>query len=653
MAMLETLRPHAAPFDWSRVLHSRWLWCVGAVLMLALSKLAQGPSELLNSLGDTDDATRLYQVRHLMAGGAWFDMTLPRLGGATALVSHWSRLIDLPLVILLGGFETFMTPAAAELAVRFVWPMLLLTVFLRILVRAADNVGGKEAAIFVLFLGLTCMSGLFQFRVGRIDHHNAMILGSIGGLMLLVHARYCPREGYWAGALIGIGLGVGYEPLAFLLPIVGLMALLAVWDLTWLRGVRNVAMAMLVTLAAIFVATVAPSLWFSARCDALSLNMVLLASGGACGLAVVDARGRGWSVAQRIAALTMCGAAGLVAYGALDTRCLSGPFSQVDAAIGAVWLNHVVETKSIFTFWATGPLIVLAFVASIAVGLWAAYARWRRQRTPESLVLLGMLVVIAPTGAWMIKLMPYASWVAVFCTALWIADLGTGVVPVLVGSGNDPSSLLCRASFRENRSHFSREHSKQSFIAEPGRPLQRTLLSAKFSALTRKLLAGLLCNQMTFAMLAVPLLTLTGTAGEKLQGDVAGSEGAACFTTPAIRSLQSLPRGLFVGSIDFGSYIVALTQHDALAAPYHRIDKAILINQALLAAEPTEAKRLIDDVHADYVVLCVTKTAAALVQGGAVGGFETLLRAGETIAFLTPLAIASPVAELRVWRVIR
>ena len=210
----------------------------------------------------------------------------------------------------------------------------------------------------------------------------------------------------------------------------------------------------------------------------------------------------------------------------------------------------------------------------------------------------------------MIKLMPYASWVAVFCTALWIGDL---TAPHIIG--------------------------QQSIV--------------KSSALSRKLLAGLLCSQMTFAMLAVPLLTWTGIADEKLNGDGAGSEGASCFTTPAIRSLQSLPKGLFVGSIDFGSYIVALTQHDALAAPYHRIDKAILINQALLAAEPTEAKRLIEDVHADYVVLCVAKTAVASRQAGKVGGLETRLRAGETVAFLTPLAIASPVADLRVWRVIR
>ena len=97
MAMPDARAAHPPTLDIAKLLASRWLWCLVAVLFLAGRDLAQGFSDLLVSLGDTDDATRLYQVRHLMATGAWFDMTLPRLGGDTPLVSHWSRLIDLPL----------------------------------------------------------------------------------------------------------------------------------------------------------------------------------------------------------------------------------------------------------------------------------------------------------------------------------------------------------------------------------------------------------------------------------------------------------------------------------------------------------------------------------------------------------------------------
>lgn len=599
MAMLETLRPRER-YDWGHIVTSRWLWCIAAIVFMGAMDFMQRRGELSTLLGDADDATRLYQVRQLMAGGGWFDMTLPRLGGATPLISHWSRLIDVPLVMLLDTFGLFMSPEAAELSVRFVWPLLVLLLLLRVVVRAADHEGGVVATAFVLFMGLTCMTGLFQFRIGRIDHHNGMIMGSIGGLLLLVHARVRPQEGYLAGMLMGIGLSVGYEPLAFLLPAVGLMALLAVTDLAWLRGVRNMAVALAATLAVVFVATVAPSLWFSARCDALSLNMVVLVAGGAGGLAVVDWRGRRWTLARRIAALAGFGAVGLLAYGALDVRCLAGPFGQVDPAVNAVWLDHVVETMSIFKFFPMSPPGVVAFAASIAVGIYASYERWLRLRTAETLVLLGLMLIVAPTGVWMVKLMPYASWVAVFCTALSIADLqGT----------------------------------------------------AQLTALSRRLVAALLGNQLLFASVAAAALTAVGVTHAKV-GDEVAIEGTQCLTTPAVRSLAVLPKGLFVGGLELGSFIVALTQHDALAAPYHRIDKAILINQALLAAEPAQAKRMIDQVHADYLVLCMPKDQSASSGGGG-GGLEARLKAGTTIAFLTPMPLSGPVAELRVWRVER
>lgn len=597
MAMQGTLEQRWDGFDWKGLLASRWLWCLAAVLFLGGRELLQSYGDLVNSLGDTDDATRLYQVRQLMATGAWFDMSLPRIGGDTPLVSHWSRLIDLPLIVLLKVFGLAMSPAAAEMATRITWPLVLTFVFLRVLTRAADAEGGQTAAAFIIFFGLTCLAGLFQFRIGRIDHHNGMILGSVGGLLLLVGARKRPEAGTLAGILIGFGLGVGYEPLAFLLPALGAAALMAIIDLAWLAGITRMAVAMTATLALIFAATVAPAEWLSPRCDALSLNMVLLAAGGTAGLFAVERGGRGWALPMRIAALAAGGVLGLAGYGALDTRCLAGPFAQVNPAINPIWLDLVVETHSIFRFFAMSPVAVMAFALSIAVGIAAAIERWHRKRTPESLALMGLMLIIAPTGAWMVKLMPYASWVAAFCAALTVADLKA---------------------------------------------------TEQLTALSRQMMGALIGNQMTLAMIAAPLLSLGGIANATLNGDVL-LDSTKCMTTPAIRSLGTLPKGRFAGSIDFGSYIVALTPHDALAAPYHRIDKAIILNQRLLGAEPGEARTLLDAAHADYVVLCMPKEKPK----AAGSGLEARLKSGEEISYLKPLAVQSPVPELRVWRVVR
>ena len=81
------------------------VWCVLAVGLLAALDLTLDPLRIVKALGDTDDATRLMQVRGLLAGAPWFDTTLPLFGAPDPLVSHWSRLIDLCLASLITLFR--------------------------------------------------------------------------------------------------------------------------------------------------------------------------------------------------------------------------------------------------------------------------------------------------------------------------------------------------------------------------------------------------------------------------------------------------------------------------------------------------------------------------------------------------------------------
>jgi hypothetical protein len=599
--MMGTTARRAMTFAWPELLKSRWLWCIGVVLFVCLRELSSGFGDLLNSLGDTDDATRLYEVRAFLGGTSWFDMALPRLGGATPLVSHWSRLIDLPLVALLDLFGLFMSQATAELTARIVWPMLVLAAMFRVLVREAESQAGADAAWLMLFLGLTCMTGLSQFRIGRIDHHNVMIFGSIAGLLVLLRGRLEPRQGYFAGSLIGIGLAVGYEPLALLLPALCAAAFIAVIDIRWLTGVRNMAVMLTATLGLVFVTTVAPSLWLVPRCDALSFNMVLLVGVGAFGLEIINRHGRNWTPAHRISALVAAGAVGLLVYGTFDTRCLAGPFGQVDAAVKPVWLDFVIEMWNVFAFFPLSPASIVSFLMLMLAGSTAAMERWHRLRTPESLALLVLMLIVIPPALWMVKLTPYASWVAVFCIALSIADL-------------------------------------------------RAIGSA--SVLTVQLCGALLLNQSGMTMLATSALTLAHVPNATATNE-AIADSAKCMTTPAIRALTPLPKGLFVGSIDLGPYIVGLTQHDMLAAPYHRIDQAIIANEAILAAEPAKAKELLDKVGADYLVLCLSENRSSKEAPQAGASIETRLRAGLSIDYLEPVTLAGAVPEMRVWRVAR
>ena len=119
-AALSSSRAAGAPaesFNWPLLLLVFVLMAAGLV---AKAWLNAGKIPLLN---DTDDAMRMVQVRDLLAGQGWYDMTQWRLDAPGGVFMHWSRIIDIPLVLLLKFFGFFLAPEQAERATRIAFPV--------------------------------------------------------------------------------------------------------------------------------------------------------------------------------------------------------------------------------------------------------------------------------------------------------------------------------------------------------------------------------------------------------------------------------------------------------------------------------------------------------------------------------------------------
>src|SRR5947209_10164609 len=72
---------------------------------------------------DSDDAMRMVQIRDLMAGQSWFDLTVHRIDPPHGLSIHWSRLVDVPLVALIGAFRLLASAETAERLARILFPV--------------------------------------------------------------------------------------------------------------------------------------------------------------------------------------------------------------------------------------------------------------------------------------------------------------------------------------------------------------------------------------------------------------------------------------------------------------------------------------------------------------------------------------------------
>ncbi len=574
-----------------------FMWCVIAVALLAAVFFYLQPTRLTASLGDTDDATRLVEVRELLKGRSWFDNTLPRFGGEEPLQSHWSRLIDLPLASLLSTFELVMPQATAELAVRVVWPLTLLVALLYMLGREAEMRGGRWAGVLAVGLAATSITDIVQFVPGRIDHHNAMILCATIGILRLGRSLDDPQAGWSAGVFLGVGTAIGYEPLALTVASIAAAVLFGLLPGRSLRGPSRAAVTFAAALAVALAATTAPDNFFVEHCDALSMNLVALSAIAAVGVCAVQAFEHRLSLAMKLAALAATGATGLLVYGWAEPACLAGPFGQVDGALFPLWFDRVLETQSLFSISGNAKLLAVPAVIYFVIGVYSGVKLVQSEHGDTVRFDLLILIVAILLSCWQVKLLPYATCLAVPLAAVWLTR---------------PSMATAK-------------------------PLDRR--------------TGAVIAAGVLGVVAIAGVLVFSAAGPKPRVDSALKKTQDCAASAAIRPLADLAPGLAVADVNLGPYLVAETRLDVLSAPYHRLGPSIMAAHAILHAPPAKAEALLHRSGARYIITCPGLDSTRPKGASAPDALLSLLQSDKPPPFLEPVTVAQP-TPLRVWRVI-
>lgn len=571
-------------------------WCALGVAGFAGLVFWFDPARLVSSLGDTDDATRLIEVRELLAGGSWFDMTIARFGGAHPLVSHWSRLIDLPLAVLLAGFELVLPPEEADLAVRALWPLAVLLAFVYLMARYSAIRGGRAAALLSIALSVTCLIGIVQFLPGRIDHHNAMILCAVIGILLLARSFDAPGSGWGAGVLLGLGTAIGYEALALTAASLCAAVLYGLLPGRSLLGPSRALVTFAAALAVALAATTAPDALFVSHCDALSINLVTAAACGALGVSVVQALEQRLGLAAKLGLLAATGAVSLTLYALSEPACLAGPFGEVDPALFPIWLGGVSETQSMLSLGRQLPYLGGLALLYVAAGLYCG-ARLMRTDGDDALRfhMLALLIAI-PLSFWQIKLLPYATFLP---------------IPLL-------AAALARPPQRKSA------------------PLSR-----------RAVVAIALATLAAIAAASWLIGTLSAPSTARMKEQLKPAQD--CQSTAAILPLADLPKGLVVADVNLGPYIAALTNLDVLSAPYHRLGASITEAHRIFNAPPAEAERRLRAAGARYVVTCAGLDSTTPQGEVPADALKSLLFADKPPAFLAPVPLSAP-TPLKVWR---
>ena len=377
---------------------------IGTFLLIAIGLLA-GDAVNGSTVQDIDDIARRLQIADLLRDGEWHDLTWPFLAMPEPYVSPWSRLVDLPYVLVTWLFQPALGQDAAFEIARFVVPLLWLIAYAWLAVRLIREILGEQPSLPQI--GAAAVATLFaviEFMPNRVDHHNVQIV------LLLALCLGIVSKHRFAGILVGVAsvlsIAVGLECAPYIaLALAGVAihaalapnsTMVARLSLTgWSLLAFTLPAGLLLTGGAIF----------QTQCDALSAPWAsaLIAAGViAAGAPIIWKRLGLHSPTARLGVLV---AGALVVLGVLWTafpECHAGPYTMINETAHTYWISNVIQEKGPAGAFARGEnLLVLIFMVLLALTLGA----WMNPKTYRSPVLILLLIATLGTllTAWQMR----------------------------------------------------------------------------------------------------------------------------------------------------------------------------------------------------------------------------------------------------------
>ncbi|OCP07491.1 MULTISPECIES: hypothetical protein [unclassified Ensifer] len=542
---------------------------------------------------DNDDVMRLVEVRDLLAGQSWFDLTQIRLGLEGGTLMHWSRLIDLPIAALISLFRPFAGAAQAEVLALAVWPIFLAVPLLAAMGLAGRRAGGTAAMHFCLVLTAVFISTSNRFLGGAIDHHNVQLVLAAVLTAMLVDRQFHASSYAIAGAAAALAIAVGAETTPFVAVVCAIVA--CQWVIVGQAAARATVafgLSLASSLSVIFFATVPPRLYLAVTCDNLSIAFYALALAGGLLLSLAAALTSGRSRAVRFAALGGCGLGVVAVALAVAPQCLGNPLASLDPLLVELWLDHVIEARSFLALLGQEPANLGAYyftgAFASAICIWRI---WRRDRVGLSLVLFALVFSSLAIALVQVRGMAFSNLLAIVPISLLLSDLR-----VLSGGGT----------------------------ARAGASL---------------LYVGALVISVPAVWAVAGALAETGI-GELAATETELTNGEACLAKGALADLQGLAPSLVVGPSDAGATLLRRTRHRVLSAPYHRNAGGMLEELKIGLAQPEDAAAMLRRLGHPILAFCAADVQTQLIVARAPQGLYAALAAGRVPAFLSPLPVS-------------
>ena len=489
---------------------------------------------------DPDDQLRLVQLRDFLNGQSWFDTTQYRLNAPDGAPVHWSRLIELPLALLVLIFRPLFGLAGAEMIAGTAVPLLLLGWIMYMLVRIATQLWSKEAGIIAAIIAALSNPFLMQLQPMRIDHHGWQIAMAVLALSTLFWSS--ARKG---GAVLGMALAVWLHISLEGAPMSAAFLLCLGWR--WIADpVEGPRLHWTIASFAggsllLFFATQSSGISAATFCDTISPPHIWAIGWGAAIMLPATRLLGSWKL-LRIAAAGGAAGGALAIMIWMAPTCLSGAFGTLDPVVMDYWYANVTEGLPVWRQdWHTAIFMLAGSLVGVASVLILLRSARREQR--EKLFLVGFFVAYSCILSLLVfRTVSVATAYAIPVTAALISKLFNAY--------------------------------RQSKV-----PTRRIVLVAVMLFL---LVPGALLSS---ALGLVPGADKPATAR-------ADKANELCQSPRSVAALKSVERGNFLAPFDMGPTILARTPHSVLASSHHRNVAGMRDHIEIFRSAPDKAHRL-------------------------------------------------------------
>jgi hypothetical protein len=549
---------------------------------------------------DPDDALRLVQLRDFLSGQSWFDSTQYRMNPPEGAPMHWSRLVELPLAMLVLLLRPIFGQPAAEMIAGTAVPLLLLGWIAWLLARIATRLSSREAGVAAALITLSTGALLIQLRPMRIDHHGWQLAMAVLALSTLFW-----KDVVRAGLVLGLALAVWLHISLEAAPMTAAYFLLL--GFRWVREARH-GRRLLWTIGAfagvsaiLFFGTQAAALAAPIWCDTVSPpHIYAIGWAAAAMLAAIKLLPDDWRL--RLGAAAVAGGGALAILLATAPQCAGGAFGTMDPLVREYWYSKINEGLPIWhQNWRTALNLGAGLICGALswVILRVRIKRGQRQKldTIGFFLFYGVILSIFVT-----RTISVATAYAIPVTAMLIALL------------------------------FNRYRRAKL-------PVQRVTLVAVMLLL---LVPGAAVSSLVRVAPDEPVAKVK-------PGGKAEPSNEQCQSALSVRALRTLPRGTFLAPFDMGPTILAQTPHNVLASSHHRNEQAMHDHIQIFRSEPDTARELMLARGIDYLAACPKEAELGFYAKKDPRGLWAQIAKGKVPAWLEPLPERGE--GIRVWQV--